>query len=141
MSNWNAIRKKIDAKTLESHTWKSDLNNLHFVIDAAEELGLDHADADAATLSNLRTVIKVAKKAIAAEDRDRLSELFHLAATLTTGALRVDIGTHELEEVYFDVKIVDGTKVYLIYANNEQLERIMKSTKNHFQYTDIGKSK
>jgi hypothetical protein len=140
MHTWDEIREQIKARNLASATWQSDQKSLLSIIDACSQLKLDPEPASCASISNLRTIIKQARRAIEKDDREHLTELLRWAAELPTAELRVRIGTHNLEEIPFWHKRNDGEEdAYLIEVNPKQLERIRRSTKSSYVFRKIEK--
>ncbi|MCX6059186.1 MAG: hypothetical protein NTW69_13660 [Chloroflexi bacterium] len=134
MITWMDVRAKIPPTKLASKTWISDQKNLMKVVDWAELAGLEPADASHASLSNLRTIIKAAKKAVALEDSEHLAKLFQLAAKLPTGDLRLKIGSKQRDVIKYEVSKVNGKPQYRITFSAEQFSRIRQSTKQYFLY-------
>lgn len=141
MATWKDVRTKIKTKELESKTWISDKKNLLKVIDRAESIGLPPDDANSASISNLRTIIKAAKNAVANDDSDLLSELFRLAAKLPTSDLRLKVGDKLRDIIEYEAPKRSTDIFYKLYITSNQLKRIQESTKQYFQYKKSRKPK
>ena len=141
MHTWMGVRTKITARKLESKTWLSDEENLKKIIDWAEFAGLSPTDASNASISNLRTIIKAAKKAVAKGDDDQLSKLFQLAAKLPTSDLRLKIGSKQRNIIEYEISKIDGNIHFNILLSPKQFKRIQESTKQYFLYKKINQSK
>lgn len=132
MSHWKTVKEKIATKELDSKTWRSDQTNLLKVAEAAAEYGLNPVHAQKASISNLRAIIKPAKKAIQAGDKELLDQLFELASTLSNRDLRTRTNKRKIETIYFQ-KIND---VIVLKLTPRQHELICKYTKQYFSYKE-----
>ena len=137
MNNWGSVRSIIMSKRLGSRSWASDRKHLLQIIDAAEQFGLDSTHAEQASLSNLRTIIKPARRAILATKRQRLSQLFLWAAILTTAELRVRVGAHVLQEILYKTRTREGETLYEILATSGEFERIQRMTKPQYSFVPL----
>ena len=134
MNAWIELRQKISDKKLGSKTWLSDQKNLFKIIDRAESAKVSSLHAERASISNLRTIIKAAKKALAKEDYDGLSKLFQLAANLPTNELRLEIGSKQREPVMYKILKRSDAHYYNILLTSEQFKRVQESTKQYFEF-------
>ena len=139
MTNWNALRETIRSKNLGSQTWASDRRHLLGIMDEAEKLGLDATFAEKSSISNLRTIIKVAREAIEKHDLDRLARLFQWAAEFTTSDLRIRIGSHVCEIVYYRKNAKLGKTQFEFAVSPDQFEKIRQITKSQFTFIALEK--
>lgn len=137
-TKWTDLTQKIQDKQLSSKTWKSEQASLITIFSAAEQMGLEPKDASLSSTCNLRTIIKDAKFAVYHNNPERLSELFHLASSLTVRDLRLKLGSVKLDEVIITPQIVDGQEKYLLSLTPELLNRIARPTKIIVKFTQEG---
>jgi hypothetical protein len=138
MDKWACLIEKINARQLESKTWLSDKKHLLHIIDTCEKLGIDPDYANRATITNLRTIIKPARRAIKAGDTKLLSNLFYLAVKHPYSELKVQLGIRTVDEIhYWRRGKLDEITQYHIEANAKQFEKIRKATKSVFAFQEI----
>lgn len=99
------------------------------IIDAAEKLGIDPANALSASISNLRTIIKPAKDAISVDAIDDIRKLFELAGDLNNRELRDRLGGNEREIVIYRRVKTQENITYEISLSEDQFNTIQASTK------------
>ena len=141
MYTWMDVRAKISSRKLNSKTWLSDQRNLLKIFDWAEFIGLSPTNAGNASISNLRTIIRAANKAVTKDDKSQLSKLFELAATLPTSDLRLKIGGKQRDLIEYEILKIDGIVYYKALLSSKQFNRIQESTKQYFLYRKIDQSK
>ncbi len=137
MFNWMEVRKKIASKDLKSKTWLSDQKNLLLIFSWAEAEGIPPTDAGAASISNLRTIIRAAKKSKSSNDTVALSRLFKYAAELSTGELRLKIGKRQREIVVYKMSKTPVAIYIQLNLTQEQFHRVQESTKQYFLFKNF----
>lgn len=132
MKTWKDVKEKITSKKLSSKTWGSDQINLLKVIQGAEVAGVNAETAYKAPMSNLRTIIKPAKKAIKSGDHEKLRQLFDLASSLPNRELKFRIGSAKIETIYFKV----SRNFIEIKVDPKQFKKISSQTRQYFTYKE-----
>ena len=141
METWNNVKDEVqkafdgdDAKS------RSTLKHLNSIIKTAKDWEIDPAKAQSAAKSkpsNLREIIKEARKAIRKENKGRLDKLFTLAAEMNNKDLRLTIRELDLEEIIY--KKVPGKfpSHFYIEIDQDQLNRISENTKLHYKFIEL----
>lgn len=128
------LLKLIEEKHLKGAAWKSDQASLVRIFSWANDHEVHTGDPSVFSVSKFRVIIKEAKQAIQNNDPQRLSELFHMAETLTLVELRLGLGLSEPEEISV-VPVGEGEETQLqVLLRNDQLQRIQASTKPYFRF-------
>lgn len=136
-SEWQKIIERISAKQLPAPSWQSDKESLRDILRYAERNGLDPEYAFSAPISQLRTIIKEAKRAIFDQNPDRLQELFYLAATLSIVELRLALGTTVPSEIQVYRTGDETSEEYQISLSEEQLERFIQSLRLFYKFSIV----
>lgn len=136
-SEWQKNFERINAKQLPAPSWQSDQESLRDIFRFAERNGLNPEYALSAPISQLRTIIKEAKRAIFDEDLDRLQELFRLAATLSIVELRLVLGTTVPSEILVNKSGEGTSEEYQISLNKEQFLRFIQSLRLFFRFSIV----
>lgn len=141
MSNrWAEIKAMVANKQLNGAPWKSDQKSLLEIFTLAEKMGIDPDDIAKSDLTKLRTIVKEARKAAEANDKERLTYLFQLTATQNIVDLRLIMATKELEPISVEEVEENGVPMYVIRVTKRQLERIQQSTKPFYRF-DLNQDK
>jgi ribosomal protein S20 len=132
MSDWDVIREKIIQKELKHNSWQSDRKHLLIILDAAEQMGIDPSLINKTSYSNLRTIIKSARKAIFFSDKEKLTRLFIAASSMPTAQLRSIVSSNKLEVIKYKESIENDVAQVNLLLTQSQFEQIKICTKNKF---------
>jgi hypothetical protein len=127
---WEKVENKVqEAFDKDDPHARSTLKHLLKILSVAEEWNIDPTYAEKASPSNLREIIREARKAIPKGNKDRLEELFQWAAKYTNKDLRIKI--RDLDRETIAVKEIPGKYAsrYVMEVTEDQLERIKSATK------------
>jgi hypothetical protein len=130
MKTWNRVRKQIGQVSLTHASWYSDRKHLLEIIDVAELLGIIPPEASA---SNLRTIVKSARKAIKDHNTRKLAELFRMAENYPTHYLRVKCG-RKLQPVCY-CKVTDDSAVNIqLNLSQDQFEKFTCTMRHRYTF-------
>lgn len=136
-SEWKDLIVKVEEKKSPAPSWRSDQESLKEIFRYAERKGLSPENAISAPISQLRTIIKEANRAIYDEDLNRLQELFCMAATLSVVELRLALGTTTPPEILVS-KTGDGeSEEYQISLSKEQMQRFGQSLRLFYKFSIV----
>lgn len=139
MTTWSDISKLAEVNTSDAQSTTSDKQNLQNIFKKAEIWGISPEILANASLSNLRAIVPLASKAIRDRDKDRLTELFTWAATMTNIKLRIALQSfgRELIPVQVENDPIFGANepVYVIRLDQEQIRKIARTCQRQFVFT------
>jgi hypothetical protein len=138
MNDWNKVRQKVNnvkEPIYQNQKWKwiAQTRALNEIINKADEREIPSDDPEQTSISNLTEIIVEANKAIANNDKDRLTELFKCAQKSKNAELRKTLRGDKLPKI--DVKIVirdDGTH-YILDLTQKQYDRMDRVLRNRFR--------
>jgi len=130
---WAKLSNQIKNKSLKSASWESDQKHLLMILSKIQkwEISEEYSDIN---ISNFRTIINEARRAIKVNDRERLEELLSWASQLTVADLRLKLGTPILETITVNVDGRGNEARYRVELSKEQLELIKKKTRLNLQF-------
>ena len=133
MKTWNSVRKQIKNEKLSCASWSSDRKHLLSIIDTASMLNIIPPEA---SISNLRTIVGPARKAIQSNNPRKLAELFRMAETFPTHYLRVKCG-RKLQAIAY-CRTTESEQVNIqINLSQQQFEKFACTMKNRYKFENV----
>ena len=134
-ATWKQVITRIESHPLDSPQWLSNKKHLLDIVDQAQEWDFDPAIFMEPSISNLRTIIRTAREAVAAENSYWLRDILRWANTLTLAELRLRLGTTIPTQIPIS-QISDGEEEkYNVTLTADQVHQIQKSMKLMYQFS------
>ena len=128
MKTWDDLRRRVEQERTPDPHGRSTAKHLYAMIDQAEKWGIDPTDAVKASSSNLREIIREARKAIRVDDKARLQELFRLAVQYTNADLRIYLRGDKRERITVRKAGSESSPTFHFTVSQAQMERIRRCT-------------
>ncbi len=141
MTTWDDIRENINSWDTTNPTIRSNVSSILEIIDTAEKWNMCPEVMENITKSNLREIIKRAKKLINLEDHDGLKQLFFDATELTTTDLRKKLRPEALEKIQVEVVQTEKGKLYRMEVTKDKYDRMVRSLERLYHFIEIYKEK
>lgn len=139
MLDWNDLGRWVYRHELSSKTWISERRSLLAIFLEAMNMGIPPEIASPCfpdRLSHLRTIIRPAKDAITAQNRDQLIDLLYAASTMTVKELRLYLGTPRRQVIRFDEFELLGlpTPFFQLTLSQDQFDRVRNTTELQYVF-------
>ena len=126
---WNKLYKQISSKTYQNRSSLKHQRYALLIVKAARLWKFPNSLSDI-SVSNFREINSLSKIAIQNDDQNTLRQLLDWAGTMTNQELRIKIhGNNRIE-----IPVTELNQMFSITVNQQQLDRIQKSTRTTYQY-------
>lgn len=136
---WQDVRDRVVRASGKGEAWQSNKKHLLEIIEYCSEQGLPSSDAEVATISNLRAVVPMVRRATRWDDLKQVMELFSWAANDTYKDLRAKIRPTKRKRIVATKIVGDGEALtYELQLDPEDFERFRRSFRDAYSFETRG---
>lgn len=135
MRTWNQYIKKVEEWSENTSTGCSEKKHILMILFALYALDIEVPE-EQIPRSNLKTMIKPIKTAIANRHTARINEILHMASTMGNADFRIALGTCRREKVEVGEILIGPPKYHLVLTRDQYL-KVKRKTKLMFNFVEV----